>query len=313
MLAIEKMGAIDPDSPFFWLNSPATPDPDWLIAAEMAKIFDGVVMDVLFCVGKILFSFVKETGDTVLKKLKNAGNWFMLKFNFESEYFPLNKFQEEYRKNHFVNIGNFLEKNFSQDILKSISQLKHEFYLYYNTGIYEFPLKVERKLSDLESSVLNQQLEIARNKSLFTYLCYLWKPHTDCQLHQVCNLIKWFDSQNCWNFITDICGERIEACDIIGASCYRHGNYLGAHHDRIDYGNYRRKVAFVLNLSENWEACNGGIFTLIQRNAEEHCVVPTFNQLTLFDVEINEQHYISKVKKEGVERIALTGFFCIAK
>jgi len=29
-LAIEKMGAIDPDSPFFWLNSPATTDPDWL-------------------------------------------------------------------------------------------------------------------------------------------------------------------------------------------------------------------------------------------------------------------------------------------
>ncbi|MCF3600738.1 hypothetical protein L2E71_21985 [Planktothrix agardhii 1032] len=45
MLAIEKMGAIDPDSPFFWLNSPATPDPDWLIATEMAKSFDGVVMD----------------------------------------------------------------------------------------------------------------------------------------------------------------------------------------------------------------------------------------------------------------------------
>ena len=45
MLAIEKMGAIDPDSPFFWLNSPATPDPDWLIATEMAKTFKGTVMD----------------------------------------------------------------------------------------------------------------------------------------------------------------------------------------------------------------------------------------------------------------------------
>jgi hypothetical protein len=47
MLAIEKMGAIDPDSPFFWLNSPATPDPDWLIATEMAKSFDGVVYETI--------------------------------------------------------------------------------------------------------------------------------------------------------------------------------------------------------------------------------------------------------------------------
>jgi|694.fasta_scaffold35852_5 hypothetical protein len=45
VLAMEKLAAIDPDSPFFWLNSPATPDPDWLIATEIAKTFDGTVMD----------------------------------------------------------------------------------------------------------------------------------------------------------------------------------------------------------------------------------------------------------------------------
>lgn len=44
-LEIEKLSAIDPSSPFFWLNSPATPDPDYLIATEMAKAFGGTVMD----------------------------------------------------------------------------------------------------------------------------------------------------------------------------------------------------------------------------------------------------------------------------
>lgn len=44
-LKIEKALAVSPDSPFFWLDSPVTPDSDYLIATETAKILDGTVMD----------------------------------------------------------------------------------------------------------------------------------------------------------------------------------------------------------------------------------------------------------------------------
>ncbi len=44
-LEIEKLIAITPESPLFWLNSPATPDPDYLIATEAVKVFGGKVLD----------------------------------------------------------------------------------------------------------------------------------------------------------------------------------------------------------------------------------------------------------------------------
>ncbi len=34
-----------PESPTYWLNSPSTPDKDYLIASEAVKVFGGRIMD----------------------------------------------------------------------------------------------------------------------------------------------------------------------------------------------------------------------------------------------------------------------------
>ena len=41
---IEKISA-SPDQPLYWLNSPATPDKDWLIATTIAEALEGEVID----------------------------------------------------------------------------------------------------------------------------------------------------------------------------------------------------------------------------------------------------------------------------
>ena len=46
-LEIEKLLAITPDHPLFWLGSPVIPDPDWLIANLAVKDLGGKVLDKL--------------------------------------------------------------------------------------------------------------------------------------------------------------------------------------------------------------------------------------------------------------------------
>lgn len=41
---VEKLSAT-PEDPLYWLNSPSTPDRDWLIATTIAEALDGEVID----------------------------------------------------------------------------------------------------------------------------------------------------------------------------------------------------------------------------------------------------------------------------
>lgn len=44
-LEMKKLSAIDPEDKLFWLNSPATPDSDYLIASVAAESLNGQMMD----------------------------------------------------------------------------------------------------------------------------------------------------------------------------------------------------------------------------------------------------------------------------
>lgn len=91
------------------------------------------------------------------------------------------------------------------------------------------------------------------------------------------------------------------------ATCYRPGHFL-RHHDDSRQGDQLREVAYVINLTRNWQPDWGGLlhFHDEQGNVIE-TLTPRFNTLNLFRVPMD--HYVSLVAPwAGGNRYAITGW-----
>jgi len=86
---------------------------------------------------------------------------------------------------------------------------------------------------------------------------------------------------------------------------YSSTDYLLPHDDRLE----SRRLAYVLNLSENFVKSDGGSLDLFDRNNIVKSIVPSFNTLTIFRVEINKTfHQVSEVLTNK-ERLSIAGWF----
>ncbi|MBB3169626.1 2OG-Fe(II) oxygenase [Simiduia aestuariiviva] len=90
------------------------------------------------------------------------------------------------------------------------------------------------------------------------------------------------------------------------ATWYRPGDFLTLHNDFVH--EEQRFFAYVLSLSDRWQASYGGLLHLFDEQGNERAkVVPQFNCLTLFKTP--QQHLVSKViDNTAGARLAITGW-----
>ncbi|HVA54370.1 MAG TPA: 2OG-Fe(II) oxygenase family protein [Gammaproteobacteria bacterium] len=90
------------------------------------------------------------------------------------------------------------------------------------------------------------------------------------------------------------------------ATRYIPGHYLKKHNDQV--ANQYREVAYVLNLTKDWQADWGGLLQFMDENGKvTDTFLPTFNSLSLFQVPMwHHVSYVAPFVPHG--RYAITGW-----
>lgn len=114
-------------------------------------------------------------------------------------------------------------------------------------------------------------------------------------------------SEESLKIINDITEMDITTSISVFASCYDRDSFLSTH---TDCG--RGKIAFVYNLTRDWDPSQGGCFQLLEDNWSgiRKQVTPKFNSLTIFCVTGDGvPHRVTKVSSECPDkRIAFSGW-----
>ena len=133
---------------------------------------------------------------------------------------------------------------------------------------------------------------------------YLEKRDPGLLLHR---MVEFLNSPILIDFAQRITGDnRIRKADV-QATCYRAGHFLTTHSDMHEQDG--RLYAFVLGLTESWQADWGGLLLFHDEAGEVvDTLVPAFNNLALFAVPI--PHSVSMVMpRVTTGRYSLTGWF----
>ena len=97
----------------------------------------------------------------------------------------------------------------------------------------------------------------------------------------------------------------------ISSACYSDTDHLLCHDDN----NGDRRIAFVLYLSENWEAADGGALELFDTDENGlpknvvYSLVPEYNSLVFFEVTENSFHQVAEVISSEKCRWSINGWF----
>lgn len=120
-------------------------------------------------------------------------------------------------------------------------------------------------------------------------------------------VLDWLNSENTLKIAKEMTG----IDDIVAASAqatrYMPGQFLTRHNDVHD--SEKRRVAYVLNFSQDWHPDWGGLLQFYQNDGTPRDAwTPTFNSMSLFDV--NHVHAVTYVAHYALKpRLAITGWF----
>lgn len=117
---------------------------------------------------------------------------------------------------------------------------------------------------------------------------------TDAWPTPISKLIRLFDSRLVKLLMSVLSGENLVDGDLSGGfSDFRTHDYIGPHSDwSVDPGENQRRIAFVLQLSMNWNNTWGGDFVWGNPFTFVHS---GFNRLLLFPVSEHSVHFVSPV------------------
>lgn len=113
----------------------------------------------------------------------------------------------------------------------------------------------------------------------------------------------FFSSEEFIAVISKITGKRLNSIDMSGF-IYDDSDYLLPHDDRLE----GRKVAYVIQLGDDFDKSDGGALQLFQNNKIVKSYSPKFNSLTLFEVSSKSLHQVQEVLTNK-KRISFAGWF----
>ena len=214
-----------------------------------------------------------------------------------------------------------MEKKFLKSSLSSI-----EFFL--NPMIFgneELASQIQDHLSTGDLVVIRNALHEGFAHRMFTYLdeCSDWKLyegyHEHFQYHHhniydeklfspdlnLCRDI--FGSDSTKSLIQRLSGRDCSGETVLSASLYLPGDYSLPHNDFLGNKDDHRQVAFVWQLTRNWQSKWGGEFFWCRKN---RFVTPCFNTLLLFSVRRDSLHFVTQVSPEAMEkRLTISGWW----
>jgi Rps23 Pro-64 3,4-dihydroxylase Tpa1-like proline 4-hydroxylase len=156
-----------------------------------------------------------------------------------------------------------------------------------------------RNAKELKSALLKEEFHY-QNSDLFQF-----HQTNDCSKAKtkvVQDFHKFFGSKEFLSFISEITGKKLSSIDMSGF-IYGDTDYLLPHDDRLE----GRKIAYVVNLSENFKDGNGGALALFKGKKVVKRIVPKFNTLTIFEVSPKSLHEVEEVI--DAKRVSFAGWF----
>jgi Rps23 Pro-64 3,4-dihydroxylase Tpa1-like proline 4-hydroxylase len=156
-----------------------------------------------------------------------------------------------------------------------------------------------KNAKSLKSALLKEKFHY-QNSDLFQF-----HQTNDCSKAKtkiVQDFHKFFGSNEFLDFISEITGKKLTSIDMSGF-VYGDTDYLLPHDDRLE----GRKIAYVVNLSENFKEENGGALALFKGKKIVKRIVPKFNTLTIFEVSNKSLHEVEEVIDK--KRVSFAGWF----
>ncbi|MGH8613598.1 MAG: 2OG-Fe(II) oxygenase [Gammaproteobacteria bacterium] len=213
----------------------------------------------------------------------------------------------------YLVLDHALEGDLPRRVVEAIEAADTCFKLIARNGVHPRTIAFDQPLSPLKQRVLLDQLALAREAGLFTYLYELWEiPEPGERPCAAASLAAFLESQANLDWIAKVSGCPVEVCQVAGITRYRQGHYLGAHSDKLSKFTKQRKVAMILFFSAAWNAGQGGELFVLDENDEVLTrVEPTLNRAVLMNVDRGFKHYVPTVQSVRSVRLALPCFYAV--
>jgi Rps23 Pro-64 3,4-dihydroxylase Tpa1-like proline 4-hydroxylase len=116
-----------------------------------------------------------------------------------------------------------------------------------------------------------------------------------------------FGSESTRHFVQLLSSRDCTGTTTLSASLYLPGDHSLPHNDFIIRDGQQRQVAFVWNLTRNWQTDWGGEFFWCKKS---YWVFPAFNTLLLFNVDRSSKHFVTMVAPHAKgKRLAISGWW----
>src|SRR3990172_2002203 len=135
---------------------------------------------------------------------------------------------------------------------------------------------------------------------------YQFQQTDDCKNAKqpaVKEFYKFFSSKEFIQFISQITNTKLKSIDMSGF-IYDDADYLLPHDDRL----YGRKIAYILNLTKNFTAKDGGALQFFKGKKIIKFIPPTFNTFTIFKVSPKSLHQVQEILSSK-KRLSFGGWF----
>ncbi len=208
---------------------------------------------------------------------------------------------------------NFLEKDEADKFEEGIKNLPNNWFDYclLSRG-HEFDTKFFNYNEGIEDSEEFKEIEKkCRNSYTDGFFAYKFQRtdrphHLDCWC-KLCDLNKYFRSEEVFRKISEIIGEEVDIINESFISKYKRGDYLTIHHD-AKKGDY----AFIYQLTKDWNPVYGGLLHFVDNKKVYKTIVPEYNSISIFKIKDtpNTDHFVSEITVDKT-RMAYTGWFSV--
>lgn len=215
-----------------------------------------------------------------------------------------NKTQEEF---------SLLKKWINPTILENISSFKDEF----NTAKPYEHISIPNFLQEEVVKKIEEALFLVEYEEYDTDLYHFFKSKDFKHIQNLPKILQEFHSfifsREVIKFFKELTTtpEIKEKQGDLHSILLQHTHYLLCHDDQVD----ERIIAFIVNLSRDFAAKDGGALEIFGHNSKdsptqkENTIVPKFNQLNIFKVSPISFHQISEVESVDKNRLSISGWY----
>ena len=211
---------------------------------------------------------------------------------------------QAYAQRGALAIQNFLQPDFAKRLYDALCELDWflEIKDYSQASMLRVPVSEDLSSWNLIAALDKTENEINRDELFFMRLCCHPEEFSSPVLKEFTDYI---NADEFLSIVKQITGHPEVTGTWVEATCYDKCCFLGGHRDDHHPGNV---VAFVFNLTPQWQIDWGGLLTLLfGGNAPPVLVPPMFNSLNMFNVPLD--HLVSSVSLAARgRRYSLTGW-----